>query len=166
MDISAVFIAAVIGFGIGAVFGGLVFGRFSSDQNKTRELEKHLHDKQDEIKHYQQEVRQHFVETAGLLRGLAENYRDVHNHLAMGAEKLSPDSSSGPLIKKLPEVDAIEVNELPDNLQAPLDYAPKTSPFDKSVLDESYDLKTNSEEPDRTPNASETASMSTVDISR
>ena len=166
METSALLIAAIIGFGFGTLFGGLAFNRFSNEQTKTRDLEKHLHEKQDEIKNYQQEVREHFVETAGLLRGLAENYRDVHNHLAQGAEMLSPDNSKGPLIKKLPEMEAIEVNDLPDNLQAPLDYAPKTSPYEKSVLDESYALEKNKDEELETPKASETASMATADISR
>ncbi len=141
MEISGIIIAAVLGFAFGAVFGGLAFNRFATDQKKTRDLEKHLHEKQDEIKNYQMEVRQHFTETAGLLRGLAENYRNVHNHLAEGAEKLCADEHSSPLIKQLPEVETIEVNDVPEGLKAPLDYAPKSTPFDKSVLNEDYDLE-------------------------
>jgi len=140
MDI-AIGMAGLFGLAIGIGIGTMIGSRFSNDQQKTRDLEKHLHDKQDEIKNYQQEVRQHFSETAGLLRGLAENYRDVHNHLAQGAEQLCSDDYKGPIIKKLPEVEAIEVQETPDNVSAPLDYAPKSTPYDKSVLTEDYDLE-------------------------
>lgn len=141
MEISGIIIASILGFVFGAVFGGLMATRFTSDQRKTRELEKHLHEKQDEIKTYQQEVREHFTETAGLLRGLAENYRNVHNHLAQGADKLCAEEPSGPLIKKLPEVETIEVNEVPESVSAPLDYVPKATPFDKGILNEDYDLE-------------------------
>ena len=53
MELSDIIIAAVLGFAFGAVFGGLAFSRFGSDQKKSRDLEKHLHEKQDEIKNYQ-----------------------------------------------------------------------------------------------------------------
>ena len=141
MEIAALIIASLIGFSIGTAFGALFLSKFTQNAQTTHELEKHLHDKQDEIKHYQQEVRQHFSETAGLLRGLAENYRDVHNHLAQGAEQLCPDPQADLIIKKLPEVDTIEVSQAPESVSPPLDYAPKITRFDKSVLNEEYDLE-------------------------
>ena len=141
MEITALFIASLLGFAVGSAFGAFFLTRFTSNAKSTAQLEKHLHEKQDEIKDYQLEVRQHFTETAGLLRGLAENYRDVHNHLAQGAEMLCPDPSSTSLIKKLPEVESLGINAIPDNVSAPLDYAPKTTPFDKSTLGEDYDLE-------------------------
>ena len=141
METVTLIIAAVLGFAAGSAFGALFLSRFTGSTKNTVQLEKHLHEKQDQIKNYQQEVREHFTETAGLLRGLAENYRNVHNHLAQGAEQLCPDSSATSLIKKLPEVGTIEINTVPDSVSAPLDYAPKTTPFDKSVLGEDYDLE-------------------------
>jgi hypothetical protein len=141
METPDLLIALLIGFALGAVFGTFVLARFTQNSHSNGELEKHLHDKQEEIKNYQQEVREHFTETAGLLRGLAENYRDVHNHLAQGAEELCPDPSADSIIKKLPEVGTIELNNMPDSVSAPLDYAPKATPFDKSVLGEDYQLE-------------------------
>jgi uncharacterized membrane-anchored protein YhcB (DUF1043 family) len=134
-------ITAVLAFAFGMVVGGLLFNRMSPDQNKNRELEKHLHDKQEEIKSYQQEVKQHFNETSHLLKQLAENYREVHNHLAQGAADLCEKDPTQPIIKKLPEMQAIEINEPIESIQAPLDYAPKSTPFDKSALSEDYDLE-------------------------
>lgn len=141
METATLLLASLLGFAVGTAFGAFFLSRFTNNTQNTRQLEKHLHEKQDEIKNYQQEVRQHFTETAGLLRGLAENYRDVHNHLAQGAEQLCPDPHTASIIKKLPEVEAIEVNTEPESVIAPLDYAPKTTPFDKSVLGEDYDLE-------------------------
>lgn len=141
METAALFIASLLGFSVGSAFGAFFLARFTSNTKNTDELEKHLHEKQDEIKNYQQEVREHFTETAGLLRGLAENYRDVHNHLAQGAEALCPDPSAASLIKKLPDVSSVELSSVPDDVRAPLDYAPKATPFDKSVLGEDYKLE-------------------------
>lgn len=141
MAFASIFITAIIAFTFGGIIGALIYSRFASNEQKTRELEKHLHDKQDELGQYQQEVREHFQETGDLLRQLATNYRDVHNHLAQGAELLCDDNTAGPMIKKLPEVSAIEINETPESIQAPLDYAPKSTPFDKSVLQEDYKLE-------------------------
>lgn len=135
------FIVAVISLAFGMVIGGLLFNQLSPEQTKSRELEKHLHEKQEEIKGYQQEVKQHFNETSFLLKQLAENYRDVHNHLAQGAQELCEPGSGNTIIKKLPEMQAIEVNESLDSIQAPLDYAPKSTPFDKSALSEDYGLE-------------------------
>ena len=102
--------------------------RFSADQQKTRTLEKHLHEKQDEFKNYQSEVTGHFAESAKMLKQLAESYRDIHNHLAQGANNLTPGSNtSGPIIEKLPEQDEKEAVVDEQLAQAPLDYAPRST---------------------------------------
>jgi hypothetical protein len=135
------FLVAALSFAFGAVAGGLIFTRLSPEQKKSRELEKHLHTKQDEIKSYQHDVKQHFQETSFLLKQLAENYREVHNHLAQGASDLCTDNPNDPMIKKLPEMQVLEVNSSFTHAQAPLDYAPKSTPYDKSALSEDYGLE-------------------------
>lgn len=141
MSSLTLFLVAALSFAFGMIIGGLIFTRLSPEQKKSRELEKHLHSKQDEIKNYQQDVKQHFNETAYLLKQLAENYREVHNHLAQGANDLCAGNPNDPMIKKLPEMEAIEVNSPLTHAQAPLDYAPKSTPYDKSALSEDYGLE-------------------------
>ena len=125
---------------VGVVIGALVARRFSSTPQQTRELERHLHEKQDEIKAYQREVTEHFTETSQRLQQLAESYKDIHNHLAQGADKLSANSGAAPIIEKI-ETTQKSSEETPKNVSAPLDYAPKATPYDKGTLTEDYDLE-------------------------
>lgn len=142
----AIFI--IIAFAFGLLIGGLAFNQLGREPKKQRDLEKHLHQEQEDFKGYRQQVQQHFGETSHLLKQLAENYRNVHNHLAQGANDLCNENPYQPIIKKLPEMNAIEVNEEPSNVQAPLDYAPKSTPYDKGSLSEEYGLeKVNVDEP-------------------
>lgn len=140
MESIAIYLVGVLCFAFGMVIGGVVFMRMAPEQSKNRELEKHLHETQDEFKNYQSEVTQHFTETAGLLRQLAESYRDVHNHLAQGAQELT-QSSNKTIINKLPEIDTIKDDDGEASVTAPLDYAPKATPFDRGTLDEEYGLE-------------------------
>lgn len=141
MDLELLAIATaclVVGTGIGA----LIASRFTSSAKKTQAVEQHLHKAQDELKSYQLEVTQHFAETAQLLKKMAESYRDVHNHLASGANNLSKDGSGLPLMQKLPEIDTItDASEAPLSVRPPLDYAPKHSPYDRGTLNGDYHLE-------------------------
>ncbi len=138
-----VFIIGFVCFAIGAITGATLFKIFSQEQNKTRDLEKHLHEKQDEIKNYQHEVTQHFTETSHLLKQLAESYRDVHNHLAAGAQDLCEESATAPIMQQLPELETITGSHIDDSnsIAPPLDYAPKSTPYDRGTLNEEYGLE-------------------------
>lgn len=140
MESITVYLIGILCFAFGMVIGGLVFARFMPDQQKNRDLEKHLHETQDELKSYQTEVTQHFGDTAHLLRQLAESYRDVHNHLAQGAQELTSQTDST-MINKLPEIETIKEAEGDTDVTQPLDYAPKSTPFDRGTLDEEYGLE-------------------------
>ncbi len=135
--------ASLLCFAIGTLVGALLTLRFSTDRNKASELEKHLHEKQDEIKQYQQEVTEHFTETADLLKQMAESYRDVHNHLAQGAQELCPDEHTTPILQTLPEMAGSEnrTGEKKSPSSAPLDYAPRSTPYDRGTLNEDYGLE-------------------------
>lgn len=141
-SIQALLLTGLICF-IAGITASLLWNlRFSTKQQRARDLEKHLHDKQDEIKSYQREVTEHFTETSTLLKQLAESYKDIHNHLATGAEKLSNSGHAGaaPIIEKLINTEAPKTEELTD-VQAPLDYAPKSTPYDRSTLNEEFGLE-------------------------
>lgn len=137
-----IYIVGIVCFAIGAIAGAILFKVLSTEQNKTRDLEKHLHEKQDEIKNYQHEVTQHFTETSHLLKQLAESYRDVHNHLATGAQDLCDDSAATPIMQRLPDLETVAGSQIEgDNIAPPLDYAPKSTPYDKGTLNEDYGLE-------------------------
>lgn len=125
--------------GLGA---GIVLSRAFFSGSKDKSLQQHLHQAQDELKSYQLEVTQHFSETAQLLKKMAESYRDVHNHLASGANNLSKDGQDVPMINMLPEIEAItNRNVEPLHVSPPLDYAPRQTPFDRGTLHSDHHLE-------------------------
>ena len=125
------------GLGLGALLGRSM----SPQAQKTRELEGQLDRALQEKKAYEDEVVEHFSDTAGLLNKLTESYRDVHNHMAMGASTLC--QGQGPVsLEKI--TDSAASAEIPADLadvQAPLDYAPKSSPNETGMLNEEFGLE-------------------------
>lgn len=131
--------ALVAGIIIGAVLSRL----FNSGNRKNRDLENQLRDSANARKEYEQEVSEHYVKTAKLVDELTESYRQVHNHLAEGAATLLHTHHSTPLMKTIPsreQIDAILEPVVEDKVLQPLDYAPKKSPNEKGMLDESFGL--------------------------
>ncbi len=120
---------------------GIVFGRQSSPAGqKYREVERKLDQVLQDKKSYEDEVVEHFSETARKLNNLTESYRDVHNHLASGAAQLC--QGEGPVVLDHLQNQA-ETAEIPADLasiQPPLDYAPKSSPDEKGMLNEEFGL--------------------------
>lgn len=99
-----------------------------------------LHNLQEEYRHYRQAVTTHFGKTADLVGQLAHAYRDVHNHLARGAQDLCEDPAAVGL-KALPE-DALTATPAQNTLiEPPRDYAPRSGNGDKGVLDEDFGLE-------------------------
>lgn len=133
-------VAAIIGG-----FAGFIYASRGTDQaRRSNDLQERFDHTEKELKRYQLEVTAHFKETAKVVDDLTEAYRNVHNHLAIGASQLTPPSLDEPLLKTLPdkeELDAISKTPVPDEIHAPLDYAPKTSPNKVGMLDESYGLE-------------------------
>ena len=129
---------------IGAGAGILLSRLFSKDNSKNRDLEKQLQDASTDLKNYQQEVSEHYVKTAKLVEDLTESYRSVHNHLAEGASTLLHTRGATPLMKTIPSREQIEAISDPvadGKVLPPLDYAPKKSPGEKGMLDESFGLE-------------------------
>jgi len=115
--------------------------RTSAASLKYREIERKLDQVLQDKKIYEDEVVEHFTETAKLLNTLTESYRDVHNHLAKGAATLC--QGAGPVSLERLE-DGRKSAEIPADLahvQPPLDYAPKTSPGEKGMLNEEFGLE-------------------------
>jgi uncharacterized membrane-anchored protein YhcB (DUF1043 family) len=127
----------MLGLGI-----GLLLGRRTSPQSqKNREVERQLDQVLQDKKAYEDEVVDHFTDTAKLLNSLTDSYREVHNHLASGAAELC--QGNGPVVLGRLE-DGGDSAEIPAQLagiQPPLDYAPKTSPDEKGMLNESFGLE-------------------------
>jgi uncharacterized membrane-anchored protein YhcB (DUF1043 family) len=134
----------IVGLGIGMLVGR----RTSPAAQKYRDVERKLDQILQDKKAYEDEVVEHFTDTAKLLNNLTESYRDVHNHLAKGAATLC--QGEGPVSLDRLE-DGRDKAEIPANLadiHPPLDYAPKTSPDEKGMLNEEFGLERQPTEPD------------------
>lgn len=127
----------ILGLGLGLLFGR----RTSTAGNKLRETERKLDQVLQDKKAYEDEVVEHFTDTAKLLNNLTERYRDVHNHLAQGAGSLC--QGRGPVaLERLEE--ARNSSEIPADMadiHPPLDYAPKSSPNEKGMLNEEFGIE-------------------------
>lgn len=146
MSLITTIIIACLTFVAGILVGAGILQLAGKPQRKSRELEKNIQEKQSEIAQYRDEVQQHFSQTSQLLGELANNYREIHNHLANGAENLCEKEPNQPIIKPLPELFVQEGGDdakpaLPDSVEPPLDYAPKTSSDEKGALSEDFGLE-------------------------
>lgn len=134
----AVGTAAII---LGFLSGWLAGRNTSAATQKCRELADKLERVVQDKKAYEDEVVEHFTETATLLNNLTESYREVHNHLAHGAATLC--QGKGPIsMERLGN--SRDPDEIPDDLvtpRPPLDYAPKHSPDEKGMLNEEFGLE-------------------------
>lgn len=130
-------ILLLVGLGLGTLVGR----RMSPQGQKYRELESQLDQVLQDKKAYEDEVVDHFSNTAGLLNKLTESYRDVHKHLAMGATTLCQDQGPISLENIAGSPSGGEIPADLADVQPPLDYAPKTSPDETGMLNEEFGLE-------------------------
>lgn len=119
---------------IGAIVGAIIAQRTGASQRTQREMEAQLTELQQQAQTYQKEVSEHFSETADLLNQLTTSYRDVHNHLAKGAQALAVDGRASQRLKSLPSEESdSEETESAQPLTPPLDYAVHTDSGDNEA---------------------------------
>ncbi|MDT8384288.1 MAG: DUF1043 family protein [Gammaproteobacteria bacterium] len=79
-------LGGVIVFAIGSGAGFFVARQLKD--KRTKELEQQLQATQSRLTEYQDEVNRHFLKSSLLFNKLTDNYREVYEHLATGAQKL------------------------------------------------------------------------------
>jgi uncharacterized protein len=137
-----VLLAAGIALAILGLLIGYLFGRRTSTAaQRYREVERKLDQVLQDKKIYEDEVVEHFSDTAKLLNNLTESYRDVHNHLAKGASNLCQGLGPVSLEQLENSRTAAEIPADLADIQPPLDYAPKTSPSEKGMLNEEFGIE-------------------------
>jgi uncharacterized protein len=121
---------------------GFFAGRRSSDAaQRCRDLERRLDQAIQDKRAYEDEVVEHFSRTAQLLNGLTASYREVHNHLANGAGTLCRGGGPVSLEHLKPPTDGTELPADLVEVRQPLDYAPKSSPDEKGMLNAEFGLE-------------------------
>lgn len=102
---------AAIVFAIGGATGFFISRQLKD--KRTRELEEKLVATRSELADYRSEVNQHFLKTSLLVSKLTNDYREVYEHLATGAQKLCKEKPGTPKLdlpdtKILPAAEAGE----------------------------------------------------------
>lgn len=134
----AIAVSAVI---VGLIVGLLMGRRTSDGAKKHRDIALKLDQVMQDKKSYEAEVVEHFSDTAKLLNNLTESYREVHNQLAQGAEKLCHGAGPVSLERLENKYDPAEIPAHLAHIEPPLDYAPKTSPDEKGMLNEEFGIE-------------------------
>ena len=149
ISVAALVVGAIIGF---------LFGRSGAGNSRQAELAEQLENAKNELESYKADVSSHFEKTAELVNNLTHSYKDVHEHLAGGAQSLCQpgtvdlalEPSLQPKLEETTESPAAtdtSVDEGPETpAEPPRDYAPK-EPDEEGTLSETFGLKENSEEP-------------------
>jgi len=135
-----VIMVAVIVFCLGCLLGAFISRSFFPPEQQ-KQLEESLQSSREELGQYQREVAQHFADTAQLVQNLTSSYKDVHDHLANGALKLTNPEITQQVLAAGDKNIGIEVHEeLEDQVvEPPRDWAPKT-PGETGTLSEDYGL--------------------------
>lgn len=133
-------------FCVGGLLGAVISRTFMPP-TMQQDLELRLNNSRTELDKYQQDVAQHFADTSKLVSNLTRSYKEVHDHLAKGAFKLTNAEISKKILDAGDSSVGIEgkdaLNEL--SFEPPRDWAPK-SPGQAGTLSEEFGLVENTEE--------------------
>lgn len=136
-SLATLVIVAVTAFIVGGLLSLILNRSLSSNEQKTRTLEARLQDAEAHLSEYQQEVTEHFAETAKLVNNLTQSYKDVHEHLASDALKLANVDISRQLLSNNVNDDEVAMD---DDFEPPKDWAPS-----EGTLREDYGLNDDNE---------------------
>ncbi|WP_074011798.1 Z-ring associated protein ZapG [Candidatus Sodalis sp. SoCistrobi] len=120
---------ALIGLVVGIIIGAVAmrFGNRKLRQQQT--LQHELEKSKAELDEYRQELTSHFARSAELLDNMADDYRQLYQHMAKSSNSLLPDqrSEDNPFRYRITEAEA-------DNDQIPAEMQPRDYPESASGL--------------------------------
>lgn len=133
-------IIAAVALVIGIIIGTVLNRTVSPEATKSRALESRLQETEQKLTDYQQEVTEHFADTAKLVNNLTQSYKDVHEHLATNALRLANVDISRQLLSSSPATADDNIDSQSDEpLEPPKDWAPKKAD-QEGTLREDYGL--------------------------
>ena len=139
----SIWLVAIGCLAIGLVAGIALSSRFGSNSSRIKELEGRIKSAMEFHEEYQDSVSDHFEVTSKLIDQMTKKYKEVYEHLAIGAQELC---STEVAKKLLPiESDAVFEQDHSDKdatpLDVPKDYVAKSDPDQAGALSESFSLK-------------------------
>ncbi|NVK44135.1 MAG: YhcB family protein [Oceanospirillaceae bacterium] len=110
MEQTSIWIIGVVALAVGGLIGYLL-GRSGSDASERDALNRQLDEAREELGQYKRDVTEHFEKTAELVNQLTGAYRDVHQHLAQGAQSLGASESAALALKDVmqPRLEAADM---------------------------------------------------------
>lgn len=139
-SLTTIIVTALITAFIGCITG-YILSRKSNSGSRSNDLQKRLQEAEAALDHYQHDVTEHFARTTELVNSLNESYRDMHEHLAASALKLSTPEIGRQLLDEaqhhLPGHKGHSLEHT--HVEAPRDWAPKRAGT-KGTLSEDYGL--------------------------
>lgn len=107
---------ALIGLVVGIAIGAIAVRFGSSKLRQQQTLQNELEKSKSELEEYRQELVGHFAHSAELLDKMANDYRQLYQHMAKSSSSLLPDmlQQDNPFRYRLTESEA-------DNDQAPIE---------------------------------------------
>ena len=148
-EMNVLWFVGSLAFLAGILCGALVFHLLSGSKTRNGKLEGQLEDLQNEFREYQDRVGDHFTTTAHLINKLTDTYKDVHEHMANGADVLCEDEDvRNRLSDSLLGSNALLSGNTskrrgtrPAPVEQPKDYAPKINSNEKGALSEDFGAK-------------------------
>jgi uncharacterized protein len=145
-SLTTMLIVGATAFIIGCLLSLLLTKSLSPSEKKSRTLETRLKETEEKLNDYQQEVTDHFAQTAQLVNNLTQNYKEVHEHLAGSALKLANVDISRQLLDSGVNDSQTDLGDSEKGFQPPKDWAPG-----EGALSEDYGLDKENELPENTP---------------
>ncbi|MBU2887640.1 YhcB family protein [Gilvimarinus agarilyticus] len=134
-------VTALIATFVGCLVGYLL-SRNSNGSNRSSDLQNRLQEAEQALDSYQHDVTDHFARTTELVNSLNASYRDMHEHLASSALKLSTPEIGRQLLDEsqhhLPGHKGHDLEHT--DVEAPRDWAPKRA-GSKGTLSEDYGME-------------------------
>lgn len=145
-SLTTMLIVGATAFIIGCLLSLLLTKSLSPSEKKSRTLETRLKETEEKLNDYQQEVTDHFAQTAQLVNNLTQNYKEVHEHLAGSALKLANVDISRQLLDSGVNDSQTDLGDSEKGFQPPKDWAPG-----EGALSEDYGLDKENELPENAP---------------
>ena len=145
-SLTTMLIVGATAFIIGYLLSLLLTKSLSPSEKKSRTLETRLKETEEKLNDYQQEVTDHFAQTAQLVNNLTQNYKEVHEHLAGSALKLANVDISRQLLDSGVNDSQTDLGDSEKGFPPPKDWAPG-----EGALSEGYGLDKENELPENAP---------------
>jgi uncharacterized membrane-anchored protein YhcB (DUF1043 family) len=158
---------AAIMFGIGGGTGFFISRQIKD--KRTLELEEKLASARNELAGYRGDVNQHFMKTSLLLGKLTNDYREVYEHLATGAQRLCNEQPNTPALD-LPETKILPTSGVVELETDTLDLATETTDETPEIEASQEAQQTNNQVTDetvieKTPVTTESSAEQNIEIS-